>query len=300
VTPVATTITSPAARSSIEKTRSMSSILWPGSAPSFDLPLALTLACTMNRLTPAEALRDWGRTHAAREASYMEEAWTGREEDMAGIVAARGAGDYGRLALDLVDALNGDGQRVMILDVPNRSSLPFLDEEAIVEVPCVIGRGGVVPISHTQDTIGSHGRTVADAAAVLTAIAGVEDTRDSATSINHNRPRLDYTTFLDKNALKKLITDCYRKYGNAKTAEFLDAIKSIAQCDFSDRLPEISCPTLIVWGQDDELVPVSDAYAYERLIPNTSKVIFDDTGHVPMLERPARFNRVLEEFLASE
>ncbi|HLO35562.1 MAG TPA: hypothetical protein VK194_05750, partial [Candidatus Deferrimicrobium sp.] len=33
------------------------------------------------------------------------------------------------------------------LDVPNRSSLPFLDEDAIVEVPCVIGRGGIVPVA---------------------------------------------------------------------------------------------------------------------------------------------------------
>jgi 6-phospho-beta-glucosidase len=95
----------------------------------------------------ANALADWKRTHAEREAHYMEEAWTGREEDMAGIVAARGSGDYGRLALDLVDAMQGDGHRVMILDVPNRSSLPFLDEEAIVEVPCVVSRGGIVPVA---------------------------------------------------------------------------------------------------------------------------------------------------------
>src|SRR5215831_2842712 len=44
-------------------------------------------------------------------------------------------------------------------------------------------RGGVVPISHTQDTVGPHGRTVADAAAVLTVIASRRpDPRDSATS----------------------------------------------------------------------------------------------------------------------
>ena len=55
------------------------------------------------------------------------------------------AGDYGTLALNLVDGLYSDGYRVMILDVPNRSSLPFLDEEAIVEVPCIISRGGIVP-----------------------------------------------------------------------------------------------------------------------------------------------------------
>ena len=120
--------------------------------------------------SPAEALRDWRKTHAAREASYMEEAWAGREDDMAGIVAARGAGDYGRLALDLVDAMQSDGQRVMILDVPNRSSLPFLDEEAIVEVPCVISRGGVVPAAIGSVPLHAQGLILAVRAAERAAI----------------------------------------------------------------------------------------------------------------------------------
>jgi len=38
------------------------------------------------------------------------------------------------------------------------------------------------------------------------------------------------------------------------------------------------------------LVPVEDATEFERLIPNSRKVIFEDTGHVPMLERPETFN----------
>ena len=42
----------------------------PGSAPCYDLPLALTLACTMNRLTPAEALR--AATINAAKASGVE------------------------------------------------------------------------------------------------------------------------------------------------------------------------------------------------------------------------------------
>jgi amidase len=62
-------------------------------------------------------------------------------------------------------------------------------------------RAGVVPISHTQDTVGPHGRTVADAAAVLTAIAGVVDPRDAATSANAGKPRVDYTKSLNANAL---------------------------------------------------------------------------------------------------
>src|SRR6266576_3923776 len=63
-------------------------------------------------------------------------------------------------------------------------------------------RGGVVPISHTQDTVGPHCRTVADAAAVLSAIAQrTPDPRDPATSANRDKIPADYTTFLNPHGL---------------------------------------------------------------------------------------------------
>jgi amidase len=62
-------------------------------------------------------------------------------------------------------------------------------------------RAGVVPISHNQDVVGPHGRTVADAAAVLGALVGV-DPRDSATAASAGHFFTDYTQFLDPNALK--------------------------------------------------------------------------------------------------
>jgi amidase len=61
-------------------------------------------------------------------------------------------------------------------------------------------RAGVVPISHSQDTIGPHGRTVADAAAVLNAIVGV-DPRDPATAASEGKFPADYTQSLDPNGL---------------------------------------------------------------------------------------------------
>jgi len=79
---------------------------------------------------------------------------------------------------------------------------------------------------------------------------------------------------------------------------FLDAFQAILDYDFRDRLPEIERPTLIVWGRNDRIVPVGGAYRYEQLIPGSRRVIFEDTGHVPMIERPALFNRLLEDFLA--
>jgi pimeloyl-ACP methyl ester carboxylesterase len=90
---------------------------------------------------------------------------------------------------------------------------------------------------------------------------------------------------------------CYEVASGAGKPGFFDALKSIMEYDFSERIPQIRCPTLIVWGRDDEIVPVADALEYEALIPNARTVIFEDTGHVPMLERPGAFNRVLEEFL---
>jgi pimeloyl-ACP methyl ester carboxylesterase len=92
---------------------------------------------------------------------------------------------------------------------------------------------------------------------------------------------------------------CYEVASGAGKPGFLDALSAILQYDFAERIPEISCPTLIVWGRNDEIVPVEDAFEYERLIPAARKVIFEETGHVPMCERPARFNEVLEEFLAN-
>jgi pimeloyl-ACP methyl ester carboxylesterase len=81
---------------------------------------------------------------------------------------------------------------------------------------------------------------------------------------------------------------------------FLPAMEAILEHRLRDRLREIACPTLIVWGAKDRIIPVRDADDFEQLIPNARKVVFPDTGHVPMLERPERFNALLDEFLAEQ
>jgi pimeloyl-ACP methyl ester carboxylesterase len=79
---------------------------------------------------------------------------------------------------------------------------------------------------------------------------------------------------------------------------FLQALKANIDYPISERLPEIACPTLIVWGEDDKVIPVADAQLFEELIPNSRKVVYRDTGHVAMLERPAAFNELLRDFMA--
>jgi amidase len=84
---------------------------------------------------------------------------------------------------------------------------------------CVVGikptvgltsRAGVIPISHSQDSVGPHGRTVADVAVVLSAIAGGVDARDPATASVPGA--LDYTRFLDRAGLAGARLGIARKF----------------------------------------------------------------------------------------
>ncbi len=78
---------------------------------------------------------------------------------------------------------------------------------------------------------------------------------------------------------------------------FMQALEANLNYDFRDRLPEIACPTLIVWGDHDRVISVRDAAVYAELIPGSRKVVYEDTGHMSMLERPAAFNALLRDFL---
>jgi amidase len=65
----------------------------------------------------------------------------------------------------------------------------------------LVSRSGIIPISHSQDTAGPMARTVADAAALLTAMAGV-DSRDAATTSAPASAQADYAAALNANALQ--------------------------------------------------------------------------------------------------
>ena len=61
----------------------------------------------------------------------------------------------------------------------------------------------------------------------------------------------------------------------------MPALEAIIDYDFLHRLGEIGCPTLVVQGTEDLLVPLGDAYEFERRIPKATTLILEDTGHVP-------------------
>jgi pimeloyl-ACP methyl ester carboxylesterase len=85
------------------------------------------------------------------------------------------------------------------------------------------------------------------------------------------------------------------------TPGFIPALEALLNYSYRDELEKIEVPVLVVWGRNDMLVPSGDAQEYVDLIgDNARRVMFEDTGHLSMVERPTRFNRLLADFLAEE
>lgn len=68
--------------------------------------------------------------------------------------------------------------------------------------------------------------------------------------------------------------------------------------DYRDRLSLIKAPTLILWGENDAWIPVSDAPKFKAAIENAQVVIMPETGHLPMEEKPKESLAIVADFLA--
>jgi amidase len=75
----------------------------------------------------------------------------------------------------------------------------------------LVSRSGIIPISASQDTAGPMARSVADAVALLTVLAGY-DPDDPATAASQSRPALDYRQFLDRDGLKGVRVGVMRQH----------------------------------------------------------------------------------------
>ncbi|HTS59957.1 MAG TPA: alpha/beta fold hydrolase [Terriglobales bacterium] len=77
-------------------------------------------------------------------------------------------------------------------------------------------------------------------------------------------------------------------------------VAGFAQPQFEDdKLKSIHAPTLVVWGREDNLIPVARAEKFRDGIPGAKLAIFEQCGHLPQLEKPDEFNRAVLDFLAN-
>jgi amidase len=169
-----------------------------GNTPARDATVAAKLRAAGAILLGKTNMSEWANFRSTRSSS----GWSGR-----------GRQTRNPYALDRTPGGSSSGSgvapaaslcAVAIGTETNGSIVSPANASGVVGIKPTVGltsRAGVIPISHTQDTIGPLARSVADAAAVLSAMTGV-DPRDAATEASAGHVQADYTRFLDADGLK--------------------------------------------------------------------------------------------------
>jgi len=74
--------------------------------------------------------------------------------------------------------------------------------------------------------------------------------------------------------------------------------KSAKRDNVSERLKQIACPTLLIWGREDRVTPPPVAEEFHTLIPNSELVWVDRCGHAAMMEHPRQFGEIVARWWA--
>ena len=113
---------------------------------------------------------------------------------------------------------------------------------------------------------------------------------------------------LSTGIVKKLAPDALenfrKKMGSADYAAASPLMRQVlvktVNEDLEPHLPNIKCPTLLIWGVNDTATPLSDGEKMEKLIPDAGLVKLENAGHYSFLEQQYTFNRVMSSFMKIE
>ena len=74
---------------------------------------------------------------------------------------------------------------------------------------------------------------------------------------------------------------------------------ALAQFDCSELIDQVKSPTLVVWGEIDDMAPLRTAKVLSARLPRTHLEVIPNVGHLPMVETPDRFNRLTLQWLTN-
>jgi pimeloyl-ACP methyl ester carboxylesterase len=86
----------------------------------------------------------------------------------------------------------------------------------------------------------------------------------------------------------------------AGPATLHNATRAVLAADLRPRLGQINAPTLVIWGERDNLVPLEYGKLLAESLPNARLEVIEGAGHNPMWDRPDELNRLVAGFLDSE
>lgn len=104
-----------------------------------------------------------------------------------------------------------------------------------------------------------------------------------------------------KNHTAGLLERARRAFGsadyNAAPEVLRKTLVSLVNTDLRELLPNISCPALLIWGENDTATPLEDARTMEKLIPDAGLCVIKGTGHYSFCERPYEAHAILRSFI---
>lgn len=140
---------------------------------------------------------------------------------------------------------------------------------------------------------------------VLTASSGLYENSMGGSFIKRSNydyiaERVRYTFYDPGIVTKEYIDDVFNSVQDRDKAIRLTAVAKSAQRDnLASRLPDIQVKTLLIWGLNDTITPPLVAHEFSTLLPNSCLRFIDKCCHAPMMEHPAKFNYLLNQFLVS-
>lgn len=112
------------------------------------------------------------------------------------------------------------------------------------------------------------------------------------------KKKTEYTFYSPETATKELVDNVFENTSKRENAlRIVMLAKSAMRESVEDTLPNISVPTLLVWGKQDRITPPFVGEDFNRLIPNSELHFIDECGHAPMLEQPLDFSRIMRAFI---
>ncbi len=118
-------------------------------------------------------------------------------------------------------------------------------------------------------------------------------------SYDYIKERVEYTFYDPATATKELVDDVFDLTNSIpKCMRIVAMAKSAQRNNLSDKLHQITTPTLLIWGLNDTITPPSVGHDFNRMISTSELHFIDKCCHAPMMERPTEFNAILTKFLA--
>lgn len=168
---------------------------------------------------------------------------------------------------------------------------------------------GFAPVSLCGNSLGGHVALRMCLAApelvdclVLTATSGLYEHSVDALPVRpgrefveeHMRKVFVNEKFVTEEAIMEIVSILEDR---GRVLNLIHAARSAKKDNLKDLLGQIKVPTLLLWGEDDQVTTMEVAEMFHQLIPNSQLVTVKKCGHAPMIEHPEWFSEEVQKFL---